>query len=88
MRRLNRGLETRIGRVVLRRLLKTRVDRGWDSLPAAPVEVAGGTGEAVGFADLDAAALRIARLLHDRGLRPGDRIAVLMENGPAWFRVC
>jgi pimeloyl-ACP methyl ester carboxylesterase len=42
MRRLNRGLETRIGRVVLRRLLKTRVDRGWDSLPAAPVEVAGG----------------------------------------------
>jgi acyl-CoA synthetase (AMP-forming)/AMP-acid ligase II len=56
--------------------------------PRRAAVVAGGTGEAVGFADLDAAALRIARLLHDRGLRPGDRIAVLMENGPAWFRVC
>ncbi|MGX7677433.1 alpha/beta hydrolase family protein [Jatrophihabitans sp. DSM 45814] len=40
MRRLHRGLETRLGRVVIRRLFKIRVGGGWDLLPVSPVEVA------------------------------------------------
>jgi predicted alpha/beta-fold hydrolase len=41
MRRLHYGVETALGRQVLRRAFGTRVGGGWDLLPAAPVEVAG-----------------------------------------------
>jgi predicted alpha/beta-fold hydrolase len=41
MRRLHLGVETRLGRLVLRRIFKTRVGGGWDLLPVSPVEVAG-----------------------------------------------
>jgi pimeloyl-ACP methyl ester carboxylesterase len=40
MRKVNLGLETALGRQVLRWALRTRIGRGWDLLPAAPVEVA------------------------------------------------
>jgi pimeloyl-ACP methyl ester carboxylesterase len=40
MRRLHYGVETALGRQVLRRVFRTRVGGGWDLLPAAPVEVA------------------------------------------------
>jgi len=40
MRRVNLGLETVLGRQVLRWAFRTRIGRGWDLLPAAPVEVA------------------------------------------------
>jgi uncharacterized protein len=42
MRRLNRGLETRIGRLVVRSVLKTRLDRGWPEVPITPVQAAAG----------------------------------------------
>jgi pimeloyl-ACP methyl ester carboxylesterase len=41
MRRLHLGVETRLGRLVLRRAYRTRVGGGWDVLPASPVELAG-----------------------------------------------
>lgn len=41
MRRLHLGVESRLGRLVLRRAFKTRVGAGWDLLPVSPVEVAG-----------------------------------------------
>jgi pimeloyl-ACP methyl ester carboxylesterase len=41
MRRLHLGVETRLGRLVLHRVFRTRVGGGWDLLPASPVEVAG-----------------------------------------------
>lgn len=44
MRRLHFGVETRLGRLVLDRVFKTRVGGGWDLLPASPVEVAAGIG--------------------------------------------
>ena len=40
MRRLHLGVETRLGRLVLHRVYRTRVGGGWDVLPASPVEVA------------------------------------------------
>jgi predicted alpha/beta-fold hydrolase len=40
MRRLHLGVETRLGRLVLHRMFRTRVGGGWDLLPASPVEVA------------------------------------------------
>lgn len=39
MRRLHLGVETRLGRLVLHRLFRTRIGGGWDDLPASPVEV-------------------------------------------------
>lgn len=44
MRRLHRGVETRLGRLVLRIAFRTRVGGGWDELPLSPVEVVGGIG--------------------------------------------
>ncbi|MEO9236917.1 MAG: alpha/beta fold hydrolase [Jatrophihabitantaceae bacterium] len=41
MQRLHFGVETALGRQVLRRVFKTRVGGGWDLLPVSPVEVAG-----------------------------------------------
>lgn len=40
MRRVHFGVETRLGRFLLRRAFRTRVGGGWELLPAAPVEVA------------------------------------------------
>ena len=40
MRRLHLGVETRLGRLVLHRVYRTRVGGGWDVLPVSPVEAA------------------------------------------------
>ncbi|NEA47255.1 amino acid adenylation domain-containing protein [Streptomyces sp. SID10815] len=39
------------------------------------------------YAELDAATDRIARALRERGLRPGQRIAVRLDRGPALYQV-
>jgi len=39
-------------------------------------------GRAVTFAELDAAAGRLAGFLRSRGLSPGDRVAIFLENSP------
>ncbi len=41
MRRVHAGAETRLGRLVLQRVCKTRIGHGWDLLPASPVELVG-----------------------------------------------
>jgi pimeloyl-ACP methyl ester carboxylesterase len=41
MRRVHFGLETRLGRLILRWLFKTKVGGAWELLPVSPVEVAG-----------------------------------------------
>jgi len=43
------------------------------------------TGEALSFAQLDAAANRIARGLVALGLEPGEGVALLLENGPEFL---
>ena len=40
------------------------------------------TGETVTYAELEERTIRLAHVLHDAGLRPGDSFALLAENGP------
>jgi long-chain acyl-CoA synthetase len=56
--------------------------------PATPAIVAGGTGEAVSYERLEHLSRRLARLFHEHGLRPGDHIAVLMDNTPDYLVTC
>jgi fatty-acyl-CoA synthase len=49
-------------------------------MPDKPAYVMAGSGEALSYAELDAASLRGAQALRGLGVGPGDHIAVLMEN--------
>jgi acyl-CoA synthetase (AMP-forming)/AMP-acid ligase II len=55
--------------------------------PDKPAIIIAETGETLTYAQLDAASNRLAHLLHRRGLRFGDHIALLMENTPRYFEV-
>lgn len=55
--------------------------------PDAPALVMAATGEAVSYADLDDRSTRLARALRTRGVKPGDHVAVLMENNRAFLEV-
>ncbi len=46
-----------------------------------------GSGEAVTYAQLDDRSNQLAQLLYDRGLRPGDTVAVCMENNARYLEV-
>jgi long-chain acyl-CoA synthetase len=46
------------------------------------------SGERVSHAELDVRSSRMAWLLWDLGLRPGDGIAIFAENHPRYFEVC
>jgi fatty-acyl-CoA synthase len=46
------------------------------------------TGEVITHRELDRRSQRLASLLWDRGLRPGDSIAALLQNEPHFFDVC
>ena len=50
------------------------------SVPGKPACVMGGSGELVTYAQLDDASRRLARALQDRGVEPGDVVAIHMEN--------
>jgi acyl-CoA synthetase (AMP-forming)/AMP-acid ligase II len=41
-----------------------------------------GVGRSLTYGELDRQSCQLARRLHDRGLRPGDHVAVLVENRP------
>jgi acyl-CoA synthetase (AMP-forming)/AMP-acid ligase II len=46
------------------------------------------TGDAVTYAELDAASNRLAQSLYARGLRFGDHVAFYLENSPRFLEVC
>jgi long-chain acyl-CoA synthetase len=48
--------------------------------PDSAAVIMSGSGRVVTFAELDAAANRLAHVLHDAGLRPGGHIAFMLEN--------
>jgi acyl-CoA synthetase (AMP-forming)/AMP-acid ligase II len=52
-----------------------------------PAVIMGGSGFTQTFAELDAAANRLSRLLRAAGLRPGDHIAICMENHDRYLEV-
>jgi len=48
--------------------------------PGKAAVIMAGSGQAISFAELDAAANKLAHALFDAGLRPGDHIAFMLEN--------
>ena len=58
-----------------------------ESAPERPAVVIAETGERLTYRVLDEQSRRLARLLHDRGLRRGAHLAVLLENHPRYFEV-
>jgi fatty-acyl-CoA synthase len=55
--------------------------------PHKPAVIMSDTGEQLTYAELDERSVRLARVLHDAGLRPGDDVALLAENTPRTFEV-
>ena len=58
-----------------------------ESQPDKPALVMAGSGFIQTFAELDAAANRLSRLLRSVGVRPGDHVAICMENHDRYFEV-
>ena len=55
--------------------------------PDAPAVVMGSSGEVLTYRQVDEASNRLAHLLRHHGLRPGDHVAILMENNAAYLPV-
>src|SRR5436190_1863844 len=55
--------------------------------PDKPACVMATSGEVLTYRQLDDRSMQLAQLLHRAGLRPGDGIALLLENSPAFFMV-
>ena len=55
--------------------------------PDKPALVMAGTDNVVTYQELDQRSIRLARVWHDAGLRPGDGVALFMENQPRYFEV-
>ena len=55
--------------------------------PDRPAVVMSDTGAHLTFAQLEDRSARIARLLHERGLRRGDTVALLAENGLTYYEL-
>jgi long-chain acyl-CoA synthetase len=55
--------------------------------PDKPAVIMGQSGEVVTYGTLDNRSARLAQLLRARGLRPGDKIALLAENHPRYYEV-
>ena len=52
--------------------------------PGHPAMVVADTGEMLTYRELDEGSNRVAQLLRARGLKPGDRIGVMMRNSPTF----
>ena len=58
-----------------------------ETTPDKPAYIMGSTGEIVTYKQLNDRSNQLAQLLWERGLRPGDGIAIYMENHPRYFEV-
>ncbi len=56
--------------------------------PDHPAVIMGGSGEVVTYAQLHETACRTANLLHSIGLRPGDHMALCLENRAEFLPLC
>ena len=56
--------------------------------PDKPATIMASSGRVVTYRELNGASNRCARLLRAHGLRPGDGIAVLVENQPRFLEIC
>ncbi len=55
--------------------------------PDHPAVIMAHSGEVVTYRQLDERSNQLAHLWYERGLRPGDHIAILLENDPRYFDV-
>ncbi|GGC05327.1 putative acyl-CoA ligase [Novosphingobium endophyticum] len=55
--------------------------------PDALAMIVADTGETLSYRELDEGSNRVAQLLRSLGLRPGDRIAVMLRNSPEFSKV-
>jgi long-chain acyl-CoA synthetase len=55
--------------------------------PDKPAVIMGRSGLRVSYRELEEGSCRLAQLLHARGLRRGDKIAILAENHPRYYEV-
>src|SRR5271166_3559355 len=55
--------------------------------PDRPAIVMAGSGDVTTYRELDERSNRLAHLLRDAGLRTGDHVALMMENGSAFLEV-
>ncbi len=55
--------------------------------PDKPAVIMAGSGAVTTFAELDAAANRLCRVLRAAGVQPGDHVALCMENHPRYLEV-
>src|SRR5262249_18887915 len=61
----------------------------WSELtPDRPAVIDAPTGRVVSFRELDERSNQLAWYVRERGIGPGDHIAVLMTNRPEFFEVC
>jgi len=59
-----------------------------DISPDKPALIFEPSGRTISYGELAERTRRLMRFLHDRGLRRGDHLAVLMENNPRFLEVC
>src|SRR5205085_8593468 len=55
--------------------------------PDKAAVIMGSTGQVITYAELDAEANQLSRLLRSAGLQPGDHVAICMENHPRFLSV-
>jgi long-chain acyl-CoA synthetase len=53
--------------------------------PDKPAVIMGGSGQKLTYRELDDASARLSQLFYSRGLRPGDKVAILAENNPVFY---
>ncbi|MEN3951499.1 AMP-binding protein [Iodidimonas sp. SYSU 1G8] len=56
--------------------------------PEKPAYIMAATGETVTYGELEARSNRLAQLFRAKGLKPGDHIALMMENQARFYEVC
>lgn len=54
---------------------------------AKPAVIMGSTGETMTYAELDARSNQLAQVFHAEGLRPGDHVAIFLENNLQYLEV-
>jgi acyl-CoA synthetase (AMP-forming)/AMP-acid ligase II len=55
--------------------------------PDRAAVVMAGSGATISYGQLESRSIQLARHWHDLGLRPGDHVAILLENHPRYFEV-
>ncbi len=58
------------------------------SHPDQPAYIMAASGVTVSYRQLDERSNQVAHLLRDLGLKPGDHIAILLENHPKFYEIC